>query len=399
MDYFEAIEDYLEAESIVTAQWLANEIGISSDKASSLLQDYEAQNTGKISKSYVMMGYDNDNHLSCQIVHDQGSHKFDRVLYQKLYSIQKSSSNQVNTLMVHSILRQAEAMLLQDSLVTDRNSFVYNGLGPIRNSSIQIKNFGERVFSEQNLHFKRALSTSGMTLKSIPSMTKPKENVPVTNSVVTQAANAFFNKTATIKPVNAPAVPTPVETLPVPAPKPVENKSGEKRKLEKKYQSSSAMDDSEDEEWDVEIESNKKAKLNNEEPKVMDVVEEKENVSVAKNVPETVESDEGDEGDEEEDEVDENDENKNENKEKKPRKKRSSSSKKKNLHVHGAMDDFMEEAAVEKFKQEQQHQQEQGNQIPVRKMKKVLVEKVRVNNLCLCVIILFLFYSLLVHGG
>jgi hypothetical protein len=397
MDYLEAIDDYLEAETVVTSNWLANEMGVPLTKATDLLKSYLG--TGKnVAKTYLYIGYDEEDHLNFQIKHESSEHQLKRILSQQIYAIQKTESLNLNTVLVHSMLRQSESLFLQDALAYDRESFVFNGLGEIKNSTITLRNTGERVFSDQNLQFKRSMSSNpSMSFKSMPSIpkaipTKPKENVPAaSNTLVTQAATSFFKTASQTKPPtppqqqSQPTVTKPTATVTAEPLKLNTTTSGEKRKLEKKYESSTNANDSEDEEWDVEIENSpKKAKLS-EAP----VVSSEPAVDNNK----TEEAEES--GSEEEEE--ENDENNpqdttatsGDQKEKKPRKKRSSANtanKKKNIHIHGAMDNFMEDAAIEKYKQDQQEQAIASEQPSFgKKMKKVQVEKVN---------LLFYYYNL-----
>jgi hypothetical protein len=410
MDYLEAIDDYLEAETVVTSNWLANEMDVPLTKATDLLKSYLG--TGKnVAKTYLYVGYDEEDHLNFQIKHESSQHQLKRILSQQIYAIQKTESLNLNTVLVHSMLRQSESLFLQDALAYDRESFVFNGLGEIKNSTITLRNNGERVFSDQNLQFKRTMSSNpSMSFKSMPSipkaiLTKPKESVPAaSNTFVTQAATSFFKTASQTKPPTPPqqqSQPTVVKPNTAEPLKLNTATSGEKRKLEKKYQSSTNANDSEDEEWDVELENSpKKAKIS-EAP----VVSSEPVVDNNK----TEEAEES--GSEEEDE--ENDENtpqdttaaSGDQKEKKPRKKRSSANKKKNIHIHGAMDNFMEDAAIEKFKQDQQEQAIASEQPSFgKKMKKVQVEKVNLllfltNIIYFCLTLFFSFSNFVVYSG
>lgn len=358
MDYIEAIEDYLQAESTVTVHWLANELSIPSSEAIQLLQNYSKEREEEITKSHLVIGYDEDNQLIFKLVHGNNPVDVKRVLSKQIYSIQKSSSDNISNAIVHSILHQTESLLLQDSLVQDRDSFIYNGLGQVKNSNVKVRLYGERVISSQNQQFKRSASTQGATMVR-PIFSQPKKETSTLSATVAQSAMSFFEKTSTAsKPVSAPSttIATPNENAPVINARKF-SVLPEKRRLEKQTTASKPSIDSEDEEWDVEIESVKKQKTVSSNVATESSVMQSE--SVSKGETEKQESEDEESADETVD-----------NKENKPRKKRSSSNKKKNVNIRGAMDDFMEDAAIEQHKMDVEQPQVQ------RKMKKVLVEKV-----------------------
>lgn len=362
MDYIEAIEDYLQAESAVTVHWLANELSIPSSEAIQLLQNYSKEREEEITKSHLVIGYDEDNQLIFKLVHGNNPVDVKRVLSKQIYSIQKSSSDNVSSAIVHSILHQTESLLLQDSLVQDRDSFIYNGLGQVKNSQVKVRLYGERVISSQNLQFKRSASTQGATMVR-PVASQPKKESSTLSAAVAQSAMSFFEKTSSAsKPaVTAPPATTiaiPNENTPViNAPK--FSVLPEKRRLEKQTSTSKPSVDSEDEEWDVEIESVKKQKT-------VSSILLAESSAVQSESVSKIET----EKQESEDEESADETNVDNDKENKPRKKRSSGTKKKNVNIRGAMDDFMEDAAIEQHKMVVEQPQVQ------RKMKKVLVEKV-----------------------
>jgi hypothetical protein len=368
MDYLEAVEDYLEAESIVTVNWLANEMNIPLVKAIELLDSYVATRK-EIKKYYLLIGYDIEDHLKFQIVSDKtSSSEIQRVICKQIFSIHKQTEGgNHHSSMIHSVLQQSESLFLQDQLLKDRNSFLYNGMGKVINRKVKVKSFGERVISEQNLQYKRSLSNQPV-IPSIQSFgDKFKKPVSEASSVpvhVADQAKSFFDKpSAPAVVAKSPSVPATIISVSQTKPKGDEESfkpmSGEKRKLQKHV--SAASSDS-DEEWDLDVTDSKKAK-----------VELSTESVVTAEVKKEVVTEENEESGEEEEQV-EGGENK-ENVEKKPRKKRTTSSQKKtNIHVHGAMDNFMEDAAINKFKIEEENSH--GDAIPVRKMKKVLVEKV-----------------------
>lgn len=393
MDSFEALDDYLETESIITTNWLSNELAIPLTKADELLNNYILQNKNKLNTTYLVMGYDNENIFNIRLdSEDSKPVTLKRTLSKNIYSITKSnsapspssssSSSPLNSLMVHSMLKQADSLYQQDHFIGDHDSYFYNNQGMVKNPSISIKGQFERVHSEHNLQFKRSLSASGSIQgKTFVPPPKPKETLPtpavsaaisISKPSSNTLGNSFFGRTSTIvpKPSTAPSAEVTVPTVLA-----TKSITGEKRKLEKKYQSTNnepTVDS--DEEWDIEVEGETKKKVRIEEASG-NAEANKENISTQKMEEE---NQDGSEDDGEEGSDDDQDEEPNskegevgEKKEKKPRKKKSS--KKQKIHVHGAMDNFMEDMAIEQYKQEQQLQE---NGIQVTRMKKVLVEKV-----------------------
>jgi hypothetical protein len=359
MDYFEAIEDYLDSENIVSVQWLANELSITLIKSIELLNGYLSKSTKNVAVNYLVIGYDNDDNLSYQLCADvKANYSLKKILSKEIYSIQKQSSENINSLLCDSMLNQAEDIFLRVG-AHDERPFALNGLGRIGNSAVKLRTFGERVVSAQNLQFSRTNTMeSQQSMASRTSSTKSappvKPNTPLV-SISTAKPSVPTEPKKNLQAFDAkkpPLVPTSTITK---APVVEENK---KRKSSVHEESSSqesrkvTTSSDDDEEWDIDFGSKKrsssspqkKQKREDDQVQATTVAAKIEEVSKEKTVQEEHSSPAG-----------------------------KLKSKKINPLARGSMDDFMEDVAIEQYKQEQQAISDNQN---VPKKKRVLVEKV-----------------------
>lgn len=349
MDYMREISMFLEDKAVVTTNWLAHELQISVRKAIELVQDFKSSKSESFA-SYRVVYVDEFGGLQVAILNEAEisllQEQSFNVLSKQIYSVAKVDSSMNQSIIVDAALSQAEELL--KSTVATEGSFLSNAFGEVHLSTVEIKAVGDRVFSSQNILFKAPSITASQSLPPVPAFVKAPSQSAATSSSQSTSSNKE-NKSAptttstTIKKIaksNEDAAKKYFSSF-VGAPKPLDPV------LEERYVEGAG---DEEEEWD-----DGQVKLADRQKMVQQV-----------KADEVVEfsSQESDE-----------------NKDKAPveaeaetesGKKRKAA--KTNILTRGAMDDYMEDVAIEEYKRKQQ--EEASGAPPLKKKKRVLVEKV-----------------------
>lgn len=311
------IDVFLTNEIVVSSNWLANELGISVDSAQKQIEAYAKQNE-EVECSFLISGTDENGCLVLKVATALEVELLKCSLSnfsKSIYSIKLKNSQQSSGILVHSYLNQVEVLL--DGTHPYSSKFMENLMGSLRMTRIEIKSNGERLLSSQN----SSASSFHESNKTSNDEVGSKSAILTANKGVSSHVQSFFStKSVTKYDNNEKFNSRPSSSLP------------------------QHISLNEDEEWEedfgTKVQSAKKVTLPVEslpvsttnERAVEEIVNDADNIDVHKS--------------------------------KKP--------KVSNAVTHGAMDDYMEDIAIERYKQEQSTLNAQQS----KKMKKVLVEKV-----------------------
>lgn len=360
MDYMREISTFLEDKAVVTTNWLAQELQISVRKAIDLVQDFKS-NKAESFASYRVVYVDEFGGLQVAILNEQEiswlQEQSFNVLSKQIYSVAKVDSSMNQSIIVDAALSQAEELL--KSTVATEDSFLTNAFGDVHLSAIEIKAVGDRVFSSQNILFKAPSITASQSLPPVPAFVKaPSQSAAAASSSQSTSANkenkaAPTTTSTTIKKItksNEDAAKKYFSSF-VGAPKPLDPV------LEERFVEGAGDDE---EEWDdgqVKLADRQKIVQQVKADEVVEFSSQESDENKGKEAPaeEDVEAESG--------------------------KKRKAA--KTNILTRGAMDDYMEDVAIEEYKRKQQ--EEASGAPPLKKKKRVLVEKVkyRAHRLCL----------------
>eukprot|EP01033_Poteriospumella_lacustris_P015684 gene15684-11224_t len=350
MDYMREISTFLEDKAVVTTNWLAQELQISVRKAIDLVQDFKS-NKSESFASYRVVYVDEFGGLQVAILNEQEvsllQEQSYNVLSKQIYSVAKVDSSMNQSIIVDAALSQAEELL--KSTVATEDSFLTNAVGEVHLSTVEIKAVGDRVFSAQNILFKVPSITASQSLPPVPAFVKaPSQSAAVSSSQST-SANKENNKAApttttstTIKKItksNEDAAKKYFSSF-VGAPKPLDPV------LEERYVEGAGDDE---EEWDdghVKLADRQKMVQQVKADDVVEFSSQENEENKDKEAP--VEEEAAESG-----------------------KKRKAA--KANILTRGAMDDYMEDVAIEEYKRKQQ--EDATGAPPLKKKKRVLVEK------------------------
>jgi hypothetical protein len=361
-DLQQQLQALLETETSITSTWLANNLRITVNAACQALELYLSSHLNDVHASYLITGYDKNNNLQIAVVssEDVGTFKTEalkKILSTKIFSIEKSASESLRSQIVDSCLQLADSLLKETSAVED--SFLTNTSGDITLKGLSVKSVGERIFSSQNLQYTKSLS-SNPSVSSTTSKTETKVGKTSMESNQHEKTQSFFAKTSSSSSASAtqPTKSTPTNAFfavssTTANPKgAISSQSSDDHfevlqapsKPKSKSTTQSRLDD-DDEEWDDgEAPTVGHKRLNSSQEKAKPALEDSEDEEPLSAGTEHHEI---------------------------PTAKKPKVGKSQNLTVRGAMDDFMEDVAIEQFKQEQAEMK--NNE---KKRNKVLVEKV-----------------------
>lgn len=372
MEYQREIGDFLVIEPCVTASWLANTLHITVSKAASLLANFKKTHKD-VHATYLINGRDGQNNFTFTIVVEEEVEKVKKTLSNvvstQVYSLEKVSTESIKTQIVETYMSLATSLLVDAPATSTQNSILGNASGQIIMKGLDVRPVGERILSTQNKHWTKSIhvpsssaASSGASAK-IASASSSVAAAPVVAQIKSaDQVKAFFNKpsttTSSSKPEPKPEAksffkttsnssqasiePTPVASqesvkLEVLKPKTEKTKSPVKKV---------SKEDDDEEFDDGTVPSTTGKKRSNTSPK-------------KKATPAMSLEDSEDEGESEE------------------VKTKKAKTAKTNINVRGALDDFMEDAAIEQFKKEQENPTQ-------KKTKKVLVEKVSSHSAVCC---------------
>jgi hypothetical protein len=334
--------------------WVAQELQVSVKKAIELVQEYKSNKFDSFA-TYRVMYRDEVGGLQVTTINERNLQQLQELPYeilsQQIYSISKVDSAISCSMLVDAALSQAEELL--KTTVATQESFLTNISGEIHLKDIEVRAVGDRIFSSQNILFK-APSLSAVPISAppvpplmksatVPSLITSKENkTSVLSNTTTAVQSASLKKIAKS---NEDAAKKYFGAF-VGAPKPLDPV------LEDRYVEGAGDDE---EEWD-----DGKVKLADRKQMVKKIASD-----------EIVEfsSPEVDDGHGKISPSDESSEDLAQNRKRKA---------KVNVLTHGAMDDYMEDIAIEEFKRKQQA--EASGEPPLKKKKRVLVEKSFMDN-------------------
>lgn len=194
MDYMRELSSFLEEQVSITTSWLANELQISIRKAADLIAQYKESKSDSVA-SYRLTYRDNMGGLCVTVVKDfeVKSMKENNVdiISSQIYSLSKIDSEGTQTALVDAALTQAEGLLR--STASTHSSFLTNVSGEVHIASVDIRPVGERIFSSQNLALKglgSLVSSSAPPLPSMvraPSISSEKENKPQSQQIAAKS--------------------------------------------------------------------------------------------------------------------------------------------------------------------------------------------------------------------
>lgn len=370
MNYQGEIEKCMEQHAVLSAAWLSNELQISIRAAIDLMQKYRDSVEGVIAM-YRLSSKSASGCFRIEIVSEQDLDKRrnESMLHHQLYSIQRTQSEMIKSKLVESSLIQAEELL--NNLTATNGSFLDNAFGGVKVHGLDIKAVGDRIFSSQNLAF------DAVAAKASASSAAPLQPAMVANKLLPMSKPSLGSSSS--QPYKSANASVAIKQNPVSSSltlKKIGEKNAEiakrffaaseaKLKPDEEMDTSGAGAGDNDEEWDDgapkrvvtkkpkpvvdkdEIHLGALDKLENEraiESTAMDVDEEE----VGSSLPDDKEG-------------------------------KSHGKKKPKVDIlkRGAMDDYMEDAAIEEHKRKQA---DHGTEQP-KKKKRVLVEKVRLAQL------------------
>lgn len=363
------IEKCLEQHAVLSTSWLSNELQISVRAAIDLMQQYRESVEGIIAM-YRLSSKSASGCFRIEIVSEQDLDKRrdESMLHHQLYCIQRSRSDMTKSKLVEVSLLQAEE-LLNTSTATN-GSFLDNAFGGVKVNGLDIKAVGDRIFSSQNLSFDAAAAKAAAS--SVAAFQPPVVNKPLSGSTLSlgRSSNltskpAASTTVAKSKPVSSSATLKKIDEKNAEIAKRFFAATESKPKTEtEEMDTSGAGAGDDDEEWD----DGAPKRFVTKKPKAV-VNEDEMDLGALDNFENTKEPD-SNAMDVEEDEVDSS----------QPEQEGKSHGKKKpkvDVLKRGAMDDYMEDAAIDEHKRKQA---EQGTEQP-KKKKRVLVEKVHILSL------------------
>jgi hypothetical protein len=358
------IVELLDTHSSVSSAWLANTFDISVNTSVGLLQQVKDNRDYKhIHATYLAKSIDHNNNATFAVVDEESldDWKQQHVSGQSsvsVYSLEKVGHALTKTNIVNASMQLVEALMRNTSAL--ENSFLSNCTGSVTLSGLMVQPVGERLLSRHNTstsHISVAAtpqptkfgnggssSSSSMSTaaKTITTTTATATSVAATTSVAVKAEQAknqakalsFFGKTTTTTTV-APKASVPGSNNSDNAYEPLKANPTKKK----------AVVQDEDEEWDdgttplvgVKRIVPKKATLDDSDDEVA-------GNGLAADTNEKIEVD--------------------------------SKKKSKTVNVRGALDDYMEDVAIEKFREQQQQSTDSSATEKKKRTKRVLVEKV-----------------------
>lgn len=379
-EYFDQIHSYFDSESAICSSWLANTLNVSVETACGVLETYLKSNSkSDIHVTYLITGFDKANQLRIAVVPTEETADYKttvlkKLLSMKVYSIEKLQTQSLRSQIVDSCLQLADSLLKETSAID--GSFLTNHSGDINLEGLSVKGVGERIFSSQNLQYTKSLNSNSSTAKPVPqSATTTKSSaisgkgsgVEIKNQ---EKVQAFFGKTdapssssTTTKVASSKSFFEASTNSTTKLNKPSSSQNSEEnfetlKASNKAKNKVSSLED--DEEWDdgeTPVVGTKRPA----QEKIRAMLEDSDDdlpEAVAHSIVETS-----------------------------PASKKAKAAKPTNVNVRGAMDDFMEDAAIDQYKLELQ----QSGQ---KKKKKVLIEKVMlISNKTVCFVNKIFFFD------
>jgi hypothetical protein len=400
--YFSDIDEYLEVENCFSIRWIANSLQITLPVAQQVVEDYKAKNK-QVHLSYLVSGLDLlGARLFVVSTEEQLSatkSKFSIVNSTTIYSVQKDNTNNYNLAVANSDFDQAADLLMMKH--PNCVDFLHNTLGRIKLSNLEIKPIGDRIVSAQAsgaVIEGPALSSSGSGASGATSTIKKesaeshisrvfanKSTAPPLKSKSSIQASSFFNKSTTG------SVSAPLSTKT--AAKEMKSMFSKSQSLSTPSQESASQpssapettasqlneeeEEGEDAEWDdgsgYKVDKSRLAKR-----ALTDGVSRRRVIA---------------DGDEDEAEVEATDLTGDDAEEIQEEGDAGTGARKKKakvLHVHGAMDSYMEDVAIAEFKAEAAVVAAGHEPVSVKRTKQKLVEKVGFSMLIVVMLIVSL---------
>ncbi|RYH23934.1 hypothetical protein EON65_17290 [archaeon] len=361
---FEQARAFLDAEPAINGSWLSHTFKIPPNKAQECLSHLKQHETD-LHASYLVQGEDKQGSVVFKVVTEdkleEVKQMFARIYREDLYSLYKTSmdADTLANCIVETNLNIIDRLFRETSVEESRgHSFLYNAFSTVcpPQSSLHVKPLGERFLSTMNKANGGQSNVYIPPAKPIAESSQASAYVPAAKAV-TQSKPFFKTSEKAAEaiasvPPSTPSTALPTSTTAASVASPV--KAVGSNKLKKRPVS---KDDSEEEWSDGEGKKDKPTATTSAKQLLKSPVKTSA-VKVTSKPPKK-------KGHKEEDD-EESDDNENEEDNKGgPKKKRA----KKNFATHGAMDDYMEDAAIE------QHNRDVANPTMEKKKVRKLVEK------------------------
>ena len=379
MDPQEELRGFVDNDQFVSYRWLAFCLNIHVEKSKSILEKFKNSNND-ISATYCVSGQLKNKQQSISVVTEKNLARckdlFEVINCTHIYSIQKNKfaeSTNVPLQLNAADVQQANELIAQQP---HNIPLLLNSVGGIKLEGSDVQAIGKRVAAivrtiptsetdSNTANAERGMSKAFYTAsdsskdKNGASSSSGKDGSKDKSKEKSKSmASAFFANSTSSTP--ATEKPKPVKKTPMNATKPPPAVKAAttvtKDKVESKQDEGEGAGEDEDDEWTEEGgESYKpdKKKLKNRKSVTIDQ-KSSDGEAVSTSQPSLTENEEQDDKDEEKVET-----------------------KKAQIHVHGAMDDYMEDVAVEKFKAGQSGESNDAEPVMSgKRTKRKLVEKV-----------------------
>jgi hypothetical protein len=365
------LKNLIDADQLVTVRWFAATLKLSIEESKRVFEEFKANCGPNVAATYCISGFIDDSNYVVSVVPElsleEKKASFRDIDSINVYSLQKSTLHSAS---IYNQLQASDNQLVNEQLANESSSssFIMNTMGAIKLDGVIVKPVGQRLV-QPSLKASSAASESSNKAASAATAGKASAaalSAPASKAPVASIANNFFSKVSgkptSAKPTNTNSAskPTAAPVANAAASKPTEAPTVASSTVSSAPQSSGAkemVDDEEDGEWDdgAGYKPNKE-NLKNRLPanSIPQDIEEgaKNSMSLEKQAAaeECADQEEG------QDDADS------------AGKKHS---KKATAVVRGAMDDYFEDVAIEKFKADQV-----ADAAPEKKKKRKLVEKV-----------------------
>lgn len=381
MDPQEELRGFVDNDQFVSYRWLAFCLNIHVEKSKSILEKFKNSNND-ISATYCVSGQLKNKQQSISVVSENNlarcKNLFEVINCTHIYSIQKNkfaeSTNVPLQLNAADVLQANELIAQQPHNIP----LLLNCLGGIKLGGSDVQAIGKRVAAivrtiptsetdsnaanaERGMSKVFSTATDSSKEKNGASSSSGKDGSKDKSKEKSKSmASAFFANSTSSTPATEkpkPVKKTPINaTKPVPAAKAAVTVTEEKVEIKRDEGEGTGADEDEDDEWTEEGgESYKPDKKKLKNRKSVTISQKASDGEAASSSQLSLtESEEQNENDEEKVET-----------------------KKAQLHIHGAMDDYMEDVAIEKFKAGQSGESNDAEQVKNgKRTKRKLVEKV-----------------------